>query len=292
MAADSTNVILNQFSEFANYLAHVGCTGPALEKIFQHLRGTNPDLKIAAFVAGTGSAGTLGAGDYLKQGHGSRIVAMEPIECPTMLYNGYGVHNIQGIGDKHIPLIQNVMNSDVAAGVSDAACDSLGVLFNTDAGRDYLANRQGIDPIFIRQLENIGLSGIANVLAAIKTARYFDLSENDLIVTVATDGAEMYGSEREKAIERDFPQGFDEVCAGEVFGQHLLGLDGDHYLELNHRDRNRILNLGYFTWVEQQGVAVEEFDRRRQQSFWKELAAALPVWDRMIENFNEKTGVD
>ena len=292
LEADSTNVILNQFSEFANYLAHVGCTGPALEKVFLHLKKTDPNLALAAFVAGTGSAGTLGAGDYLKREQGSKTVAVEPIECPTMLYNGYGVHNIQGIGDKHIPLIQNVMNSDVVAGISDASCDSLGVLFNTEIGRDYLARRRGIDPALVRQLENIGLSGIANVLAAIKTARYFDLTENDLIVTVATDGAALYDSEREKAIERDFPTGFDEVCAGEVFSQHLAGLDGDHYLELSHRDRNRIFNLGYFTWVEQQGIALEDFDRRRNQSFWHGLADALPVWDRMIEDFNEKTGVD
>ena len=267
LEADSINVILNQFSEFANYLAHVGCTGPALEKVFLDLKKANPDLELAAFVSGTGSAGTLGAGDYLKREQSTKIVAVEPIECPTMLYNGYGAHNIQGIGDKHIPLIQNVMNSDVVAGVSDASCDALDVLFNSDVGREYLAKRRGLDPGLVAQLENFGLSGIANTLAAIKTARYFELTENDVIVTVATDGAVLYESERQKAIARDFPNGFDAVSAGEVFGQHLAGLDGDHYLELSHRDRNRIFNLGYFTWVEQQGIALEDFDCRRNQSF-------------------------
>ena len=292
LEADSINVILNQFSEFANYLAHVGCTGPALEKVFLDLKKANPDLELAAFVSGTGSAGTLGAGDYLKREQSTKIVAVEPIECPTMLYNGYGAHNIQGIGDKHIPLIQNVMNSDVVAGVSDASCDALDVLFNSDVGREYLAKRRGLDPGLVAQLENFGLSGIANTLAAIKTARYFELTENDVIVTVATDGAVLYESERQKAIARDFPNGFDAVSAGEVFGQHLAGLDGDHYLELSHRDRNRIFNLGYFTWVEQQGIALEDFDCRRNQSFWRGLAATLPDWDRMIEDFNGKTGVE
>jgi hypothetical protein len=292
LESDPENIILNQFSEFANYLAHVGCTGPALEKIFHHLRKGNADLNLAAFVSGTGSAGTLGAGDYLKREQGSKIVAVEPIECPTMLYNGYGAHNIQGIGDKHIPLIQNVMNSDVVAGVSDAGCDALDVLFNTDIGRDYLTKRRGLDPELVAQLENFGLSGIANTLAAIKTARYFELTENDVVITVATDGAVLYESEREKAIARDFATGFDTVSAGEVFGQHLAGLDNDHYLELSHRDRNRIFNLGYFTWVEQQGVALEDFDSRRDQLFWQNLADMLPDWDRMIEDFNGLTGVD
>ena len=133
LAAEPTNVILNQFSEFANYLAHYRCTGPALARILEHLGADDPDLAPAAFVAGTGSGGTLAAGDHLKEAHGARIVAVEPTECPTMLCNGYGAHNIQGIGDKHIPLIQNVMNTDAVAGVSDAACERLNVLFNTRA---------------------------------------------------------------------------------------------------------------------------------------------------------------
>ncbi|MDC0033277.1 pyridoxal-phosphate dependent enzyme [Alphaproteobacteria bacterium] len=291
LEADSANVILNQFSEFANYLAHVGCTGPALEKIFLHLKKNNPNLALAAFVSGTGSAGTLGAGDYLKRKQAAKIVAVEPIECPTMLYNGYGAHNIQGIGDKHIPLIQNVMNSDVVAGVSDATCDALDVLFNCDVGREYLQKRRGLDPRLVAGLENLGLSGIANILAAIKTARYFGLTENHVIVTVATDGAVLYESEREKSVTRDFPNGFDAVSAGEIFGQHLAGLDNDHYLELSHRDRNRIFNLGYFTWVEQQGIELADFDSRRDQAFWRGLAETLPAWDRAIEDFNGKTGV-
>ena len=291
LAADPTNVILNQFSEFANYLAHFRCTGPALESVFEHLGGNDPELELAAFVAGTGSGGTLAAGDYLKAAHGARIVAVEPTECPTMLYNGYGAHNIQGIGDKHIPLIQNVMNTDAVAGVSDASCDRLNVLFNTDVGRGYLADRQGIDPAVIGELRHFGLSGIANVLAAIKTARYFDLTEKDVIVTVATDGSGLYDSERDKTIARDFGGDFDALAAAETYAGHLTGLDGDHYLETGHRDRRRIFNLGYFTWVEQRGVGLDEFDQRADQRFWKGLQDVLPVWDDMIGEFNAKTGV-
>ena len=291
LAAEPSNVILNQFSEFANYLGHFQCTGTALESVFRNLRDDDPELELAAFVAGTGSGGTLAAGDYLKQEHGARIVAVEPTECPTMLYNGYGAHNIQGIGDKHIPLIQNVMNTDAVAGVSDASCDRLNVLFNTDVGRGYLTRRQGIDPAVVGELRHLGLSGIANVLAAIKTARHFDLTEKDLIVTVATDSSVLYGSERGKTIARDFAGDFDAVSAGETFARCLVDVDGDHYLETGHRERRRIFNLGYFTWVEQRGVELEDFDRRADQRFWKGLRDVLPAWDEMIDDFNAKTGV-
>ena len=292
LARDDANVILNQFAEFANYAAHVRCTGPALEAVLETLRARNPDLGLAAFAACTGSAGTLGAGDHLKDRHGARIVAVEPVECPTMLYNGYGAHNIQGIGDKHVPLIQNVMNGDAVAAVSDASCDRLDLLFNTDAGRRYLAERRGVDRRTIDGLGNLGLSGIANLLGAIKTARYCGLSANDLIVTVATDDASLYGSERGETLRREFPSGFDTVSAAEVYGEHLRGVGADHYLELDHRDRSRIFNLGYFTWVEQQGLSVEAFDRRRDRRFWRGLRNALPLWDGMIEEFNARTGLD
>ncbi len=294
LAADPTNVILNQFSEFANYLAHFRCTGPALERVFRHLgeirSSAGPELALSAFVAGAGSGGTLAAGDYLKAAHGTRIVAVEPTECPTMLYNGYGAHNIQGIGDKHIPLIQNVMNTDAVAGISDASCDALNVLFNTKTGRDHLTGRHGIDPAAVGALAHLGLSGIANVLAAIKTARHFDFGENDLIVTVATDSAALYDSERDKTVAQDFGGDFDAVDAAEIFARHLRGVDGDHFLETGHRDRRRIFNLGYFTWVEQRGVDLGAFDRRADQRFWKGLQEVLPVWDAMIDDFNARTG--
>ena len=291
LAQNPANVILNQFSEFANYLGHFRCTGPALESVYRHLGESDPDLELAAFVAGTGSGGTLAAGDYLKAEYGARTIAVEPIECPTMLYNGYGAHNIQGIGDKHIPLIQNVMNTDAVAGVSDASCDRLNVLFNTEIGRAYLVDRQGIDPRTASGLGHLGLSGIANVLAAIKTARHFDLTENDLIVTVATDGSGLYGSERDKTVAADFAGDFEAVSAGETYARHLIGVDSDHYLETGHRERRRIFNLGYFTWVEQRGVGLEEFDQRADQRFWKGLRDVLPAWDGMIEEFNARTGV-
>ncbi len=283
-------VILNQFSEFGNHLAHYLCTGRALERVFETRAAADRTLRLRAFVSASGSAGTLGAGDYLKERHGALIVAAEALECPTMLCNGFGEHNIQGIGDKHIPLIHDVMNTDLVAAVSDRDTDRLDVLFNTGAGREYLVRRRGLDPALVEGLTALGLSSICNVLAAIKTAKYYEFGPSDAIVTVATDGAAMYGSEREKAVRRDFPDGFDVTAAGETFGECLLGESTDNLLELSHAERTRIFNLGYYTWVEQQGVSLDEFEARRDQGFWKEMREIIPVWDQRIDEFNGRTG--
>jgi cysteine synthase len=285
---DPSNIIFNQFCEFGNYLAHYTCTGLAVGRAFEALRGRQPDLQLRAFVSATGSAGTLGAGDYLKARLGSKNVAVEALECPTLLYNGFGEHNIQGIGDKHVPLIHNVMNTDVALAVSDAATDRIGVLFNTAAGREYLLERRKVPQAVVDQLSSLGLSSICNVIAAIKTAKYFGLGPDEAVATVATDGAEMYGSEQVKARARYFPGGFDLVNAGEVFAEHVLGASTDHLLELSVMDRTRVFNLGYYTWVEQQGVSTAEFTARRDQRFWRDLQKLLPAWDGMIAEFNRE----
>ena len=292
LARDPANVILNQFSEFGNYLAHYVCTGPALRRVFEDARGHAPELRLSAFVSASGSAGTLGAGDYLKKELGAKIVAVEALECPTMLYNGYGEHNIQGIGDKHIPFIHNVMNTDLVVAVSDRSTDSLNLLFNDEAGRRYLAERRKLAPDLIRELDGLGLSSIANVVAAIKVAKRLGLGAGDAIVTVATDGAAMYGSERKKFQAARYGGGFDAVSAGEVFGRHIDDIGDDHVLELTHMDRVRIFNLGYYTWVEQQGTPLEDFDRRKSQDFWSGLQAAIPLWDGLIGEFNARTGLN
>jgi len=291
LSSDSANVIFNQFSEFGNHLIHYFATGAALERVFQAMAKADSSLKLRAFISATGSAGAIAAGDYLKERYATKIVAVEALECPTMLCNGFGEHNIQGVGDKHIPLIYNVMNSDFVAAVSDRATDRLGVLFNTDVGRSYLASRRAVDATVLEGLSSLGLSSICNVLAAIKTAKYEGYGPDDVVVTVATDGADMYGSERDLALDRYFPGGFDEVAAGEVFGEHLLGTTTDHLLETTLADRERIFNLGYYTWVEQQGVSIEDFQARKEPSFWTGMREIVPAWDAMIDEFNARTGV-
>jgi cysteine synthase len=287
---DPENIIFNQFSEFANHLVHFLATGRALEHCFTTLAAAHPSARPYAFVSASGSAGTLGAGDYLKEALGTKTVAVEALECPTMLENGFGEHNIQGIGDKHIPLIHNVMSTDLVVGVSDRTTDQLNVLFNTRAGRDFLARRRGVDPATLEQLGSLGLSSICNIVAAIKVARQAGLGPDDVLLTVATDGAPMYSSELEKVERRDYPDGFDELAAAATFGEHLLGSGAEHVLVCDTAERTRIFNLGYYTWVEQQDVPIDEFVARRRQETWTEMRSVLPLWDEMIAEFNARTG--
>jgi cysteine synthase len=280
-------VILNQFSEFGNHLGHYRVTGPALEHVFNAIGGK----RMAAYVSASGSAGTLGAGDYLKEKFGARIVPVEALECPTMLYNGYGEHNIQGIGDKHIPLIHNVTNSDDVVAISDQATNALFVLFNTPAGKQHLIDH-GVDPNVVENLRHFGYSSICNMLAAIKVAKYHNYGPDDVIVTVATDGAEMYGSELQPLIDRDHGGTFDEAAASAVHARFLMGADTDHVWELGEVGRRRIFNLGYYTWVEQQGIPFQTFEARRDQSWWDTLRPYCDHWDEMIAEFNQRTGVE
>jgi cysteine synthase A len=285
---DPANVILNQFSEFGNYLVHYLITGHALERVFEALREREPGLGLAAFASATGSAGTIGAGDYLKERLGTKIVAGEALECPTMLRNGFGEHNIQGIGDKHIPLIHNVMNTDLVVDVSDRATDHLLVLFNTEAGLRFLAAERHVPEAILADLPAFGISSICNVLLAVKTAKWFGLGPDDVVVTVATDGAAMYRTEVDKVVARDFPDGFTGASAAETFGQYMLGAGTDDMLELGNEERGRIFNLGYYTWVEQQGVSLPAFEVRRGQDFWNGIHGLPAAWDELIGEFNAR----
>ncbi len=296
LAAQPDTVVFNQFSEYANYLVHRRCTGQAAERVVRAMLASDPSLRPRAFVSATGSAGTIAAGDHLKRALREpsdgrfAIAAVEAVECPTLLANGFGEHNIQGIGDKHVPLIHNVMNTDFVVGVSDRASDSLDVLFNTDVGRAYLERRRSVPKDTIDALAALGLSSIANVVASIKLARYLKLEREDVIVTVATDAASMYQSSRERFVREELGGAPDDIAAAELGGQHLLGVATDHVLELGRRERERIFNLGYYTWVEQQGVSLEDFEARRDQGFWDGLTHQLPRWDALIDAFNDETG--
>ncbi len=289
LAKDRGNFVLNQFCEFGNHLGHYQVTGRALGHVFEHVRATSGrDLRLAAFTSATGSAGTIAAGDRLKEEYGTKIVAVEALECPTMLENGFGEHNIQGIGDKHIPLIHNVTNTDVVVAVSDRATDQLDVLFNTPTGRAYMADRKGISAALIDALAHFGFSSICNTLAAIKTAKLLGLGADDAIVTIATDGAALYPSERAKTVAIEFAGNFTDADAAEVWGEHLGHIDTADMIDCTERDRSRIFNLGYYTWVEQQGTPFELFEARREQDFWRGLRRYLPVWDEMITDFNAR----
>ncbi len=292
LSKDPGNFVFNQFCEFANHLGHYEVTGRALGHVFETVRAamkkSGRDISLAAFTSATGSAGTIAAGDRLKDDFGARIVAVEALECPTMLENGYGEHNIQGIGDKHIPLIHNVTNTDVVCAVSDHATDELDVLFNSDAGRAYMADKKGLSSELIAALEHFGFSAICNTLAAIKTSKLLNLGPNEAVITIATDGAALYPSSRVATVKSRFGGEMSAVDAAEVWGRHLGHVTTEDMIDCTERDRNRIFNLGYYTWVEQQGTPFELFEARRDQSFWRGLRRYTPVWDEMITEFNAR----
>ena len=281
-------VIFNQFDEFGNYLWHVSVTGPAVEEALAEVMGERDRFR--GFSVTTGSAGTIAAGDYLKQRFpGSVIAGGEAIQCPTMLLNGFGEHRIEGIGDKHIPWVHNVKNTDFAIGLDDEAAMSLTRLFNEAAGQDYLVSR-GVDPDVIESLPLLGISGAANLLSAIKLAKYYEMTGRDIVVTIATDSMDMYRSRlHELSEDRGTFTTHDAVAA---FHQHLLGASTEHVHELGYYDRKRIHNLKYYTWVEQQGKTYEEIQAQwYDDDYWTGIQALADPIDRLIEEFNSLTGL-
>ena len=284
LAKDPNNEIINQFSEYYNYAIHRAVTGPSLEMSFNKVKGDS-NLKARFYVSASGSSGTLAAGDYLKERLLSKIAVVEATECPTLLYGGYGEHNIQGIGDKHVPLIHNVMNTDFVVGISDQATNYLNLIFNTEIGQKYLIEKNGLEDNLVKRFPEFGFSSIANILASIKLAKYMNLSSDDAILTVATDGADLYSTELEK-IKKDFVGSYDTTACAELYGQYFQGATTDHMLELSQRDKERIFNLGYYTWVEQQGIDLSHFEARRNQAFWDQHLQNMLDLDEEIDRFN------
>ena len=280
-------VIFNQFEEFGNAAWHYHVTGALVDEIFRQIAG--PADRLAAFVSATGSAGTLAAGDYLRTLHPLlRVVAVEALQCPTLLRCGFGEHRIEGIGDKHIPWIHNVRNTDTVVAVDDEQCLALMRLFAEPVGRNYLLN-QGVSSEFIEELSLLGISSICNLVAAIKTAHYFELDSRDVLFVPLTDSMDLYGSRVE---ERRQTQGlYGEPLAAADFSRYLQGIGTDNMRELSYHDRKALHNLKYFTWVEQQGREVDELERLWDPDFWTETYAIVDEWDRQISSFNARVGV-
>jgi len=281
-------VIFNQFDEFGNYLWHYAVTGPAMVEVLE--AAMRPGDEFRGVTLTTGSAGTIASGDYLKQLYpNSKIAAGEAIQCPTILYNGFGEHRIEGIGDKHIPWIHNVKNTDMAIGLDDEATIALTRLFNEPAGAAYLAD-QGVAPDLIARLPLLGISGIGNMLMAIKMAKYYEMGSQDVIITVGTDSMEMYGSRlRELTEERGE---FTTLDAAAAFHHFLLGQGIDHVQELGYYDRKRVHNLKYYTWVEQQGKTYREIQAQwYDPDYWTSIQAMVDPIDELIVAFNQQVGL-
>ncbi len=278
--------VFNQFEDFGNYLWHYAVTGPALEAAALDLAdGAAP----AGLVLTTGSAGTIASGDYLKRRLPTiKLAAGEAAQCPTLLANGFGDHRIEGIGDRHVPWIHNLRNTDLIIDIDDQAVVELARLFNEPAGRRHLA-ACGVPEELVDRLDLLGFSGIANLTAAIKFARYYELGPGELVLTVLTDSMELYASRLEELRRCAGDYGLHDAIAARA--RFLLGLTTDGLLELRHTDRRRVHNLKYFTWVEQQGKTADELNAQwRQPDYWTAIAGQLPRIDELIVEFNRLSG--
>jgi cysteine synthase A len=281
---DPTNVIFNQFEEFGNPIWHYNVTGPAVEEVYQSL-GKN--LRAAAFISATGSAGTIATGDYLKSKHPNlKVVATEALQCPTLLMNGFGDHRIEGIGDKHVPWVHNVRNTDCVAAMDDEDCMRILRLFNEPAGQKHLASL-GVKAAELKSLPLLGISGICNLLAAIKTAKHFELTERDVIFTIFTDSTELYGSRVEELQhERGVYRERDAIAD---FAGPLAHQSVDYFKELTFPEQRAIHNLKYYTWVEQQGKDCAELNAQWSPDYWRELFEnEVAYFDRLIGEFNQQ----
>ena len=283
-------MIFNQFEEMGNPLWHYNVTGYAMADVFESIKGENDRFAGACFTSG--SAGTMSAGDYLKEQYPSlKLGVGEALQCPTILDNGFGGHRIEGIGDKHIPWIHNVKNTDMAIAIDDEDSQRLLRLFNTEAGKNYIVNTLGLDKDFVDTLSWLGISGIANILCCIKMAKYYELTEHDILGTVLTDSAVMYQS---RIAELNEMYGdYSEQAAELYHNLHMLGLKTDSLIELRYTDRKRIHNLKYYTWVEQQGRTAEELNALwyDTEGTWDAVHKQAQQLDELIDQFNADVGI-
>ena len=282
-------LIFNQFEEMGNYLWHYNITGSAVAEVFEQIKGEGGNF--AGICLTSGSAGSLGSGDYLKQKYPySKIAVGEALQCPTILNNGFGDHRIEGIGDKHIPWVHNVRNTDMAIAIDDNDSMALLRLFNEPAGKAYLTDELGMNKEDVENLALMGISGISNMLCAIKFARYFELTCRDVVATVLTDSIEMYISRLEEL--RAEKGVYTALGAAADYAASLRGIKTDNLIELTYNERKRIHNLKYYTWVEQQGKRSEELDDQwyRQDKTFEAVQKQTEQIDALIENFNERVG--
>jgi cysteine synthase A len=281
-------MIFNQFEEFGNYLWHYEITGHAMEEVLKKVMG--PGDNYCGVALTTGSAGTIGCGDYMKQAYPtSKIVASEALQCPTLLANGFGAHRIEGIGDKHVPWIHNVKNSDFVTAIDDNNVVNIMRLFNEPAGQEYL-RKQGVPEETISNLDLLGFSGIANVLSAVKFAKWNELGSNDVVLTVLTDSMQLYSSRIQEY--RQQSGDFTEANAAAAYAHDLHGITTDNMQELTYPDRKRVHNLKYYTWVEQQGKTYEEILAQwNDPDYWTEIQSQVPEIDHLIEEFNDQVGL-
>jgi len=280
---DPKNRILNQFEEFGNYRFHYYVTGNSCIEVAEELasRGIG-NGKIAAFVSAMGSGGTIAAAERIKhEYHDALTIGVEPIQCPTIYWNGYGGHDIQGIGDKHVTWIHNVFLMDAIMCIDDIESKKGLQMMTEEAGWKVMAERYGVPEESIREMNDImGISGVCNVIASIKTAKFYGLRDDETIFTVATDTMDRYHSVMDQMTQTYGPM--DETEAAVRFVSIFHNAKTDWIREGTRHAKQSWFNLKYYTWVEQQGKTVAELDAQRDPGYWLEQQARTQEMDRLL----------
>ncbi|MBT1248732.1 MULTISPECIES: pyridoxal-phosphate dependent enzyme [unclassified Thermosipho (in: thermotogales)] len=276
--------ILNQFEEFGNYRFHYYVTGNSMIDLVKKRNIGNG--KISAVVLGVGSAGTIASGDRVKQEFpNAKVVAVEPLQCPTISLNGYGGHDIQGIGDKHVTWIHNVLNNDAVVLVDDIDSKKMLHVFSDPVGKEFLKSFVNKDLIeFIS--DKFGISGVANLIGAIKVAKHYKFGADDNIFIVATDSIERY-----RSVMNDLEEKFGKLTLNEAKNRYerIISYQEPSWIfEGTMYNKERWHNLKYYTWVEQQGKTVEELNAQRDYNYWKKEQEKVEEIDELIVEYREK----
>ena len=279
---EPNTIIVNQFADFANYRFHYYVTGNSMLELFEELKSRGVGTRFAAITSAMGSSGTIACGDRVKQIHpGCRVVGLEPVQCPTLYSNGFGGHDIQGIGDKHVTWIHNTDNMDAIACIDEWDCKKGMQLVHEDAGLEVLeksgAKRSDLE--FMREL--FGISGICNILGAIKTAKHYKMGKGDVLFTIATDSTERYYSVLGAMNKQLGPMDKTEASKRLESIFHKQGTD--YMLEGTTHARDCWANLKYYTWVEQQGKAVDELRAQRTREYWEKEQSKIDNTNKKIK---------
>jgi cysteine synthase A len=274
--------ILNQFEVMGNYRFHYHVTGNTIIELAKELAAQGiGNGKIAAYCSAMGSAGTIAAGDRLKQVWGDhKIVGLEPIQCPTLYMNGYGSHDIQGIGDKHVTWIHNVMNMDAIMCLDDIECKKGLQLLTDEVGCETLVKRFGVPEASTQKMSTIfGISGVCNVLGAIKTAKFYHLGAQDTVVTICNDNIDRY-----RSVMAEMTRTYGKMDEAEATSRARIFHDQktDWIHEGTNEIRRQWHNLKYFSWVEQQGKKVEELNAQLSQEWWHNEQLKVEEIDKLI----------
>ena len=259
---DPRNKILAQFELLPNYRFHRYVTGrSALEGARKHGNG-----RVAAFVAAPGSAGTLGAGDAIKAEFPEALVcSLEPTECSTLFNGGRGTHRIEGIGDKMVTLIHNVLTTDYVTLIHDDDC-VIGLEL-LECRRTLLERILGMPEGALGRLGGLfGISGICNILGAIRMARFLGLGPGDNVVTIATDGFDRYPSVLANLADRMGSPSAEQT--GDWFEKIFRGGEAGNILDVRPAaQKERLFGYKEEVW-KSFDYSQAYLDSMKSQSFW------------------------